>query len=64
MHDPEDPKETVRSLISIAMSNQLQCKGSHTPQSTLTQVLSTNTYKQDYELTYQNDSFENMSQVS
>ncbi|EOJ8669308.1 ATP-binding protein [Providencia stuartii] len=59
---PEDPKETVRSLISIAMSNQLQCKGSHTPQSTLTQVLSTNTYKQDYELTYQNDSFENMSQ--
>ncbi|EGQ7873763.1 hypothetical protein H8Q54_004662 [Vibrio parahaemolyticus] len=59
---PEDPKETVRSLISIAMSNKLQCKGSHTPQSTLTQVLSTNTYKQDYELTYQNDSFENMSQ--
>lgn len=59
---PDEPTETVRSFIDIAMSNQLQCKGSHTPQSTLSQVLSINTFKQDYELTYQNDSFENMSQ--
>ncbi|MGR6862280.1 TrlF family AAA-like ATPase [Aliivibrio salmonicida] len=59
---PIEPEKAVTKLIELAISGKLQCKGSHTPQSVLTQVISTNTYQQNYELTYQNDSFDQMSQ--
>lgn len=59
---PHNPRGTVENLVRLAMDSTLECKGSHTPQSVLTQVLSGNTYKQDYELTYQNDNFQQMSQ--
>jgi predicted ATPase len=56
------PKDTVEHLVQLAIDCKLECKGSHTSQSVLTQVLSGNTYRQDYELTYQNDNFQQMSE--
>jgi len=61
-HYAETPKGTVEHLVQLAIECKLECKGSHTSQSVLTQVLSGNTYRQDYELTYQNDNFQQMSQ--
>jgi len=58
----EQPIETVKNFLALATSSQLQCKGSHTAQSVATQVLSSNTYIQSYELTYQEDNFHQMSQ--
>jgi len=61
-HYTDDPKGTVTDFLQLAIEHKLECKGSHTPQSVITQVLSGNTYTQDYELTYQNDNFQQMSQ--
>nr|WP_075519292.1 AAA family ATPase [Moritella viscosa]SHO14634.1 ORF10 [Moritella viscosa] len=61
-HYADDPKGTVTDFLQLAIEHKLECKGSHTPQSVITQVLSGNTYTQDYELTYQNDNFQQMSQ--
>jgi predicted ATPase len=58
----EKPEETVKVFLELAISGQLQCKGSHTPQSVATQVLGSNTYTQSYELAYQEDNFHQMSQ--
>ncbi|HDL9481465.1 TPA: hypothetical protein PX784_001024 [Vibrio cholerae] len=58
----ENPESTVKELIGLAIDKKLYLKGSHTAQSLLNQTLCTNTYKQDYELTYQNDTFNSMSQ--
>lgn len=58
----ENPMETVKGLIRLAIGKELSFKGSHTAQSLLNQTLCTNTYKQNYELTYQNDTFNSMSQ--
>lgn len=57
-----NPKEMVKGLIGLSINNEMSLKGSHTPQSLLNQTLCSNTYKQDYELTYQNDTFNSMSQ--
>ena len=59
---PNNPADTVRELIELAIKNQLTLKGSHTEQSLLNQVLCINTYKQNFELVYQNDNFDSMSQ--
>ncbi|KJG19409.1 hypothetical protein UB37_18455 [Photobacterium iliopiscarium] len=58
----ENPESTVKKLIGLAIDKKLYLKGSHTAQSLLNQTLCLNTYKQDYELTYQNDTFNSMSQ--
>lgn len=59
---PKDPKSTVKQLLKNGIDGKLDCKGSNTPQSVLTHVLCPNTYRQNYELTYQNDKFDQMSQ--
>ncbi len=57
-----NPEESVKVLVGLSISEGLSFKGSHTAQSLLNQTLCINTYKQDYELTYQNDTFNSMSQ--
>ncbi|HCG6381802.1 TPA: AAA family ATPase [Vibrio parahaemolyticus] len=57
-----EPEKTVRDLIQSALNDQLHFKGIHTNKTLLNQVLCSNPYRKDYELTYQNDSFDSMSQ--
>lgn len=57
-----EPEKTVRDLVQSALNDQLHFKGVHTNKTLLNQVLCSNPYRKDYELTYQNDSFESMSQ--
>ncbi|MEZ9054830.1 TrlF family AAA-like ATPase [Vibrio sp. 10N.247.311.26] len=58
----KEPKRTVRDLVQIALNDQLHFKGVHNNKTLLNQVLCSNPYRKDYELTYQNDSFDSMSQ--
>lgn len=58
----DKPEITVKELIDLTLKKQLTLKGTHTEQSLLNQVLCNNTYKQNYELNYQSDTFNSMSQ--
>lgn len=58
----DDPIATVKKFIDLLIKKELFFKGSNTEQTLLNQILCVDTYKQDFVLTYQNDTFDTMSQ--
>ena len=53
---------SVRVFLNGLLSSEIQLKGSYTPESVAMDFLSRGWYRLDYSLTYQNDSFTQMSE--
>ncbi len=55
-------KSLIGNFITLALSNQIEYKGSYINSNVTSELLSTNWFEISYNLTYQNDTFYDMSQ--
>jgi len=59
---PSNIKSLIADFITRALSNQIEYKGSYINSNVTSEILSTNWFEISYNLTYQNDTFYDMSQ--
>ncbi|NLF60312.1 MAG: ATP-binding protein [Lentisphaerae bacterium] len=57
----QNPKQTIEELISKVCNNNLECLSGNNPEDVLQNFIVKNWYSYSYDITYQGDTFEDMS---